>query len=115
MRVIRLRSVLLALLAIVVAMPTSMASAQVSLTGAGATFPAPLYTKWFNEYATKTGVQINYQPIGSGGGIKAITDKTVDFGASDGILTEQQQAAVPDVLHIPMTSGSVVLAYNVPE
>src|SRR5688572_33121620 len=115
LRVIRLRLVLLALLAIVVAMPTSLASAQVSLNGAGATFPAPLYTKWFNEFATKTGTQINYQPIGSGGGIRAITDKTVDFGASDGILTEQQQAAAPDVLHIPMTSGAVVLAYNVPE
>jgi phosphate transport system substrate-binding protein len=113
--VIRFRSVLLALLAIVVAMPTSLASAQVSLNGAGATFPAPLYTKWFNEYANKTGVQINYQAIGSGGGIKAITDKTVDFGASDGIMTAEQEAAAPGILHIPMTSGSVVLAFNLPE
>jgi phosphate transport system substrate-binding protein len=113
--VIRIRSVLLALLAIVVALPTQMASAQSSLTGAGATFPAPLYTKWFNEYATRTGVQINYQPIGSGGGIKAITDKTVDFGASDGIMTDEQLAAASGTLHIPMTSGSVVLAFNLPE
>ncbi|MCC6174034.1 MAG: phosphate ABC transporter substrate-binding protein PstS [Chloroflexi bacterium] len=97
-----------------VAVPAPSASAQVALNGAGATFPAPLYTKWFNEYANKTGIQINYQAIGSGGGIKAITDKTVDFGASDGILTDQQQAAVPDVLHIPTTLGSDVLAYNVP-
>jgi phosphate transport system substrate-binding protein len=103
------------LLALVVAMPTSPASAQVSLNGAGATFPAPLYTKWFNEYANKTGVQINYQAIGSGGGIKAITDKTVDFGASDGIMTAEQEAAAPGTLHIPMTSGSVVLAFNLPE
>jgi phosphate transport system substrate-binding protein len=111
----RLRSLVLALLIVAVAMPTSLANAQLSLNGAGATFPAPLYTKWFNEYAGKTGVQINYQAIGSGGGIKAITDKTVDFGASDGILTEAQQTAAPDVLHIPTTMGAVVLAYNVPE
>jgi phosphate transport system substrate-binding protein len=113
--VIRIRSVLLALLAIVVALPTQLASAQMSLNGAGATFPAPLYSKWFNEYATTTGNQINYQPIGSGGGIKAITDKTVDFGASDGIMTDEQLAAAPGTLHIPMTSGSVVLAFNLPE
>ena len=111
----RLRLVLLMLLAVTVAMPSSLVSAQVALNGAGATFPAPLYTKWFNEYAAKTGIQINYQAIGSGGGIRSITDKTVDFGASDGILTSEQQAAAPDVMHIPMTSGSVVLAYNVPE
>jgi phosphate transport system substrate-binding protein len=115
LRVKFVRPLMLALLAVVVAFPANLASAQVSLNGAGATFPAPLYTKWFSEYANRTGVQINYQPIGSGGGIRAITDKTVDFGASDGILTDQQQAAVPDVLHIPMTSGSVVLAFNVPE
>lgn len=68
--------VLLMLLALVVAMPSSLTSAQVALNGAGATFPAPLYTRWFSEYATKTGIQINYQAIGSGGGIRAITDKT---------------------------------------
>ncbi len=111
----RFRSLLLVLLALVVALPATSVNAQLALNGAGATFPAPLYTKWFNEYAKNTGVQINYQAIGSGGGIKAITDKTVDFGATDGILTAAQQAAAPDVLHIPMTSGSVVLAYNVPE
>jgi len=113
--VIRIRSVLLALLAIVMAMPAPPASAQMSLNGAGATFPAPLYTKWFNEYANKTGVQVNYQPIGSGGGIKALTDKTVDFGASDAIMTDEQLAAAPGTLHIPMTSGAVVLAFNSPE
>src|SRR4051812_46111133 len=109
-RVIRFRSVLLAVLAIVMEIPTSPASAEVALNGAGATFPAPLYTKWFSDYATKTGVQINHQAIGSGGGIKAVTDKTVDFGASDGIMTDEQLAAAPGTLHIPMTSGSVVLA-----
>ena len=111
----QLRSLLLGLLIVAVAIPASLANAQVSLNGAGATFPAPLYTKWFNEYNTQTGVQINYQAIGSGGGIKAITDKTVDFGASDGIMTAEQLAAAPDVLHIPMTSGAVVLAFNLPE
>ena len=84
-----LRLIALVMMTLTVAMPAQLASAQVSLNGAGATFPAPLYTKWFNEYANKTGVQINYQPIGSGGGIKAITDKTVDFGASDGIMTAE--------------------------
>ena len=110
-----LRSFVFGLLVVALVLPISPADAQLSLNGAGATFPAPLYTTWFSEYANKTGTQINYQAIGSGGGIKAITDKTVDFGASDGILTEAQQTAAPDVMHIPMTSGSVVLAYNVPE
>ena len=111
----RLRLFVLGLLVMALAMPTSPASAQLSLNGAGATFPAPLYTKWFNEYATKTCVQINYQAIGSGGGIKAITDKTVDFGASDGIMTAEQESAAPGTLHIPMVSGAVVLAFNLPE
>src|SRR4051794_11132289 len=111
----RLRSLVFALLIAAMVVPTSPASAQLSLNGAGATFPAPLYTKWFNEYANKTGVQINYQAIGSGGGIKAITDKKVDFGASDGIMTAEQEAAAPGTLHIPMTSGAVVLAFNLPE
>lgn len=88
-----------------------------SLTGAGATFPAPLYSKWFDEYHKMTGVQVNYQPIGSGGGIKAITDRTVDFGASDGIMSEAEEAAAKasggPILHIPMTIGSVAIVYNV--
>ena len=111
----RLRSFVFGLLVVALFMPISPASAQLSLNGAGATFPAPLYTKWFNEYATKTGVQINYQAIGSGGGIKAITDTTVDFGARDGIMTAEQDAAAPGILHIPMVSGAVVLAFNLPE
>jgi phosphate transport system substrate-binding protein len=61
-----------------------------SLNGAGATFPAPLYQKWFNEYLNLTQVQINYQAIGSGGGIKGIQDQTVDFGASDAPMTDEQ-------------------------
>lgn len=110
----RLRSLALALLALLVALPASTVGAQMSLNGAGATFPAPLYTKWFNEYAARTGTQINYQAIGSGGGIKAVTDRTVDFGASDGIMTAEQNAAAPGMLHIPTVSGAVAVTYNVP-
>jgi phosphate transport system substrate-binding protein len=87
-----------------------------NLEGAGATFPQPLYTKWFDEYNKITGVKINYNGIGSGGGIKAITDGTVDFGASDGIMTDAQIAAANmaggPILHIPMTSGAVAVVYN---
>jgi len=87
-----------------------------SLNGAGATFPAPLYTKWFDEYFKITGVKINYQAIGSGGGITQITEGTVDFGASDGIMTAEQiakaAAAHGPILHIPMTSGAVAVIYN---
>jgi phosphate transport system substrate-binding protein len=95
---------------------TSPPTQNVTLNGAGATFPAPLYTKWFDEYNKLTGVKINYQPIGSGGGISQITEGTVDFGASDGIMTADQQAkaeaAHGPILHIPMTSGSVAIVYN---
>src|SRR4051794_39876447 len=115
----RLRALLVPLLALLVAFPAPLANAQsMSLNGAGATFPAPLYGKWFDVYAGKTGVEVNYQAIGSGGGIKAITDKTVDFGASDGPMTEEQMQAAggPNaILHIPMTLGAVVPIYNIPE
>src|SRR5664279_634526 len=91
-----------------------------ALTGAGATFPQVLYTTWFSDYATLTGVQINYQAIGSGGGIKAITDQTVDFGASDGPMTDDQQTAAQvkcgaPILHIATALGGEVPTYNVPE
>ena len=80
--------------------------ALVNLTGAGATFPAPLYTKWFDQYNKLTGVKVNYQPIGSGGGISQITEGTVDFGASDGIMTADQLSKAESkngpILHIPM-------------
>jgi phosphate transport system substrate-binding protein len=86
-----------------------------ALTGAGATFPAALYSKWFNEYQKLTGVQVNYQSIGSGGGIKSITDQTVDFGATDGPMTDEQlQAAKGEILHVPMALGAVVATYNIP-
>jgi phosphate transport system substrate-binding protein len=91
------------------------ARAEVQLTGAGATFPKPLYDKWVSEYTkSHPDVKINYQGIGSGGGIKQITEKTVDFGASDGPMTEQQLAKAPGILHIPMTMGAVGPIYNLP-
>ena len=90
----------------------------VPLNGAGATFPNPLYTKWFSEYSKLTGININYQAVGSGAGINQITAGTVDFGASDGIMTDAQvaaaQAAGGPILHIPMTIGPVAITYNLP-
>jgi phosphate transport system substrate-binding protein len=86
-----------------------------SLTGAGATFPNPIYGKWFSEYNKKTGIQINYQSIGSGGGIKQFTDQTVDFGASDGPMNDAQIAAVQGaVIHLPTVIGADVVTYNLP-
>jgi phosphate transport system substrate-binding protein len=91
------------------------AAAQTGLTGAGATFPNPIYTKWFDAYNRKTGVQINYQSIGSGGGIRQFTEGTVDFGASDGPMNDGQMEAVKgNVLHVPTVLGAVVLTYNLP-
>mgnify|MGYP003471230676 FL=1 len=86
-----------------------------SLTGAGATFPNPIYTKWFDAYNKATKVQINYQSIGSGGGIRQFTEGTVDFGATDGPMSVAQMEAVQNnVLHIPTVIGAVVLTYNLP-
>jgi phosphate transport system substrate-binding protein len=98
------------------AAPASNAGGEAkALNGAGATFPAVLYSKWFNEYNKATGVQVNYQSIGSGGGIKSISDATVDFGASDSPMTDEQlKAAKGEILHIPMALGAVVPTYNLP-
>jgi phosphate transport system substrate-binding protein len=87
-----------------------------ALQGAGATFPYPLYSKWISEYNKKNpSVKIDYQSIGSGGGIKQITEKTVDFGASDAPMKDDQLAAAPGILHIPTVLGAVVVIYNLPE
>jgi len=87
----------------------------IQLNGAGATFPAPIYTKWFSEYHNVHGnVQINYQAIGSGGGIRQITERTVDFGASDGPMTTEQIQSAPGILHFPTVMGAVVPVYNIP-
>jgi phosphate transport system substrate-binding protein len=104
------------LLTIAIAALTGAApAASQTLTGAGATFPNPIYTKWFDAYNKKTGVQINYQSIGSGGGIRQFTEGTVDFGATDGPMNESQIAAVnANVLHVPTVLGAVVVTYNLP-
>jgi phosphate transport system substrate-binding protein len=96
----------------------STATAQaVDLTGAGATFPYPLYARWFSDYAKATGVRINYQSIGSGGGIQQISAETVDFGATDGPMTDDEMAKAKGgrILHVPTVIGSVAVAYNLPE
>lgn len=90
-----------------------IASAQ--LKGAGATFPAPIYTKWFADFQKTTNTSVDYQAVGSGKGIGAIKDKTVDFGASDAPLTSAEEASMPGpVVHIPTVGGAVVLTYNLP-
>lgn len=94
---------------------TGLAMAGTSLNGAGATFPYPIYSKWFYEYNKKTGTAINYQSIGSGGGIAQLTNGTVDFGASDAPMTDEQVAKVKEgVMHFPTVAGAVVMAYNIP-
>src|ERR1051325_10675166 len=86
------------------------------LTGAGATFPYPLYSKMFSEYNKATGVKINYQSIGSGGGIKQLQSKTVDFGATDAFMTDEDlKASGAEILHIPTCLGAIVLSYNLPD
>lgn len=89
---------------------------DVSLSGAGATFPFPLYSKWMSEYnKLHPEIRINYQSIGSGGGIRQITSETVDFGASDAPMSPEDAKKAPrPLLHIPMTIGAVVVAYSVP-
>ena len=91
------------------------AAAQTTINGAGATFPNPLYSKWFSEYNKLKQVQINYQPIGSGGGIRQLSNQTVFFGATDGPMTpEQMQQAPGKILHLPTVLGAVVPVYNLP-
>jgi phosphate transport system substrate-binding protein len=90
-------------------------SDKAKLTGAGATFPNPLYTRWFSDYKSSvaSGVEVNYQSIGSGGGINQITEKTVDFGASDAPMSDDELSKAAGVQHIPTTLGAVVMTYNV--
>jgi len=121
MRSHMLRNVASAAGLLALAAVAASAANTVQMTGAGATFPAPIYTKWFNEYQSIANVQINYQPIGSGGGIKGVTDGTVDFGASDAILSKEQFDAFKskndghDLLTFPTVLGAVVPSYNLPE
>ena len=101
------------LLCLALALP---ALGQTTLNGAGATFPNPMYQKWFSEYhKAHPDIQFNYQSIGSGGGIRQVLAQTVDFGASDGPMTDEQLSqAKTKILHIPTVLGAVVPAYNVP-
>jgi len=95
-----------------VLVPGSQAGSK-SLTGAGATFPAPLYQLWAEKYRQVTGVKVNYQAIGSGGGIQQITARTVDYGASDAPMKDDELAEAPGpILHIPIVFGGVVVTYN---
>jgi phosphate ABC transporter phosphate-binding protein len=96
--------------------PNSNSQATVTLNGAGATFPYPLLNAMITKYTTqvKTNVQVNYQSIGSGGGISALKSKTVDFAASDAPLTASDMTGAPNTLHIPETIGAVTIAYNLP-
>ena len=87
-----------------------------ALNGAGATFPYPIYSKWFSDYAAATGVKINYQSIGSGGGIRQLSEQTVDFGASDAPMSdaEMSKAKGGEILHFPTVLGADVVTYNLP-
>ncbi len=95
---------------------TASSGGGADLTGAGATFPYPIYSKWFSDYANATGIKINYQSIGSGGGVRQISEQTVDFGASDGPMSDDELAKAKGgpILHIPTVLGADVITYNVP-
>ncbi|GAB7027800.1 phosphate ABC transporter substrate-binding protein PstS [Geotalea toluenoxydans] len=110
------RKKLAAMLLLALTATAGAASAETLINGAGATFPYPLYSKWFTEYAkVDPSVKFNYQSIGSGGGIKQITAQTVDFGASDKFLSDSDLKAAPGkLLHIPTVMGAVVVTYNIP-
>ncbi len=112
MRISKLLS-MTAVLAFSAGLTLSPARADTTLNGAGATFPYPIYAKWAEAYRAKTGVGLNYQSIGSGGGIKQITAKTVDFGASDAPLTAEKLDEI-GLLQFPMVMGGVVPVVNVP-
>ena len=108
----KLPFIIAALLLVALAAP-----AQLKLNGAGATFPYVIYSKWFDVYHTKTGIEFNYQSIGSGGGIKQVTEGTVDFGATDAPMSDEQLKTAADkqgseILHIPTVMGAVVVTYN---
>ncbi len=94
--------------------PEAARSGQLTLTGAGASFPFPIYARWFSLYHREYGVRVNYQSIGSGGGIRQMIEGTVDFGATDAPLTAENLEQIPGTLSIPTVLGAVVLTYNLP-
>jgi len=94
---------------------TGSASAKVDITAAGATFPQPFYSQAFSDYSSKTGNKLTYGGIGSGGGIRSLKDRVVDFGATDAFLTDEQAAEMPaQIVHVPTCLGAVVIAFNLP-
>src|SRR6266478_5373574 len=111
-----MKSRFLATATCVAALVAGAAAQTVQINGAGATFPYPIYSKWFSEYnKLHPNVEINYQPIGSGGGVRQITNQTVFFGATDGPMTNDQQLAAPGkILHFPTVLGAVVPVYRIP-
>src|SRR4029453_5102308 len=105
-----------AVLAGAIAVGAGLSAQTIQINGAGATFPNPIYSKWFSEYnKLHPNVQINYQPLGRGAGIRQFTSRTVFFGATDGPMTNEQQLAAPGkILHLPTVLGAVVPVYNIP-
>src|SRR6478735_3061734 len=116
MKSIKLRWLQITLAATLALVLVTVSLAKVSINGGGATFPFPIYSKWFSEYnKLHPTVQINYQSIGSGGGIRQVTNQTVFFGASDGPMTNQQLLDAPGkLLHFPTVLGADVPVYNIP-
>ncbi len=103
-------------LVLIFAVISSLGAKTITLTGAGATFPYPLYSKMFNEYYKITGVRVNYQAIGSGAGIRQLLAKTVDFGATDAYVTDKELKKFSSpIVHIPIVAGAVALTYNLPQ
>ena len=112
-----MKNALYAAAAVVTLAGATLTAQTITINGAGATFPAPIYQKWFAEYnKANANVRINYQPLGSGAGIRQISERTVFFGASDGPMTDQQllDAKGGKVLHLPTVLGAVVPVYNLP-
>jgi len=114
----RFGGVTLTAFAIVVALFVAVAptfAQAMTWTGAGASFPYPIYSRWFDEYHKQTGIQINYQSIGSGGGVRQVLARTVDFGATDAPMTDEELAqAERPIVHIPTVIGAVSVVYNIP-
>lgn len=111
---------ILLLTTIILAGLVGISNAQMKLNGAGATFPYVIYSKWFDVYHKNTGIEFNYQAIGSGGGIRQVIEGTVDFGASDAPMSDEQMNQVrkkqgTEILHIPTVMGAVVVTYNLPK
>src|SRR3954454_2218266 len=116
MRLMKLTTICTLIFAVSLGFAANRSFGQMTINGAGATFPYPIYSKWFDQYAkVDPSVRFNYQSIGSGGGQKQILAQTVDFGASDGPMSDDNLAKAPaKLLHVPTVAGAVVVTYNLP-